>query len=187
MQKDEFPNIDNLIKQKKIKNISVFIYAKHTEQIIFLLGLENNTPYNKTDINLYSEIHGQIMNEESINQAFERIIFEKTMNLIDTDNFEKIIHKLPYVIDLPNQKIVFALNINYSSNENIPKYFNKIFAYLNMCTSSNTFGHTIIESCPIGFLDKSELKWFNFTDIKKQENIFSLNFYKNLTLIINKI
>lgn len=187
MQKNELLNVDNLIKLKKIKHISIFLYTKHNNQIMFLLGLENNTPYNKTDINLYSEIHGQIMNDESINQSVERIIFEKTMNLIENDNFEKIMHKIPYTINLEEQKIIFALDINYETHKNIPKYFNKIFAYLNMCTSSNTLGHTIIDSCPIGFLDKSELKWFNFTDIKTQENSFSINFFKNLAQIINKI
>lgn len=186
-ESNELLKINDLIKQKKINTISIFLYAKQKNQIIFLLGLENNTPYNKTDVNLYSEIHGQIINDESIDQAFGRIIFEKTMNLVDNDNIDKIINKLPYVIDTENQRVLFGYQINYTTYENIPKYFNKFFAYLNMCTSSNTLGHTIIESCPIGFLDKSELKWFDFNDIKKQENLFSLSFYKNLDKIIDKI
>lgn len=170
-----------------ITDISIFIYTKHNQQILLLLGKQNNTPFNKTDVGLFSEFSGKIMNEESIKQATSRIIFEKTMNLImELEELEKIIVSLPYVVDSQNKRIIFAFEIPYDEYANIPKYYNRVFTYLNMCTSSNSFGNTYIDSCPIGFLEKSELKWFNFDEIKK-EDIFNINFYKNLIQIINKI
>jgi hypothetical protein len=126
------------------------------------------------------------MNDETIEQATSRTIFEKTMNLIiEPDDFEKIIPTLPYIID--NDKIIFTYKIDYDEYKNIAKYYNKIFAYLNLCTSNNTFGHTYIETCPIGFLDKSELRWFTYNDIHNQEKLFNDKFYLNLNKIINNI
>ena len=46
--------------------------------------------------------------------------------------------------------------------------------------------NTYIESCPLGFLDKSELNWFSFNDIMKEPNKFSQKFFKKLYLSINK-
>jgi len=181
-------SLNNIIMTNKITNISIFIYAKNNNKIIFLLGKENNTPYNKTDIDLFCEFNGIFINDESIEQASSRIIFEKTMNMIeDADKLEKIILSLPYVIDKENNRIIFAYEINYLDNIMIPKFYNKIFTYLNLCTSSNTQGHTFIETCPIGFLDKSELGWFSTNDIWLNQTKFSINFYKNLDKIIDKI
>jgi hypothetical protein len=181
-------NLNNIITTNKLTNISIFIYSKNNNKITFLLGKENNTPYNKTDVDLFCEFHGIFINDESIEQATSRIIFEKTMNMLDdTDKLEKIIPSLPYVIDKENSRIIFAYEINYLDNILVPKFYNKIFAYLNLCTSSNTQGHTFIDSCPIGFLDKSELGWFSTNDIWLNQTKFSINFYRNLDKITDKI
>lgn len=195
-------NLKNIKKSNNINKVSIFIYCINDKgQMMLLLGKENNTPYNKTDIELFSEFYGRFINDETIEQATSRIIFEKTMNLlIEPDQFEKIIPTLPYIISYENNqnnennektqsngKIIFAYKIDYDEYKNIPKYYNRIFAYLNLCTTNNTLGHTYIESCPIGFLDKSELKWFGFKEIIDQNKNFSLKFYKNLSLIIDKI
>jgi hypothetical protein len=181
-------NLNNIITTNKINNVSIFIYAKNNNKITFLLGKENNTPFNKTDVDLYSELHGTFINDESVEQATSRIIFEKTMNMIeDTDKLEKIISSLPYEIDKENNRIIFAYEINYAENIMVPKFYNKIFTYLNLCTTSNTQGHTFIDSCPIGFLDKSELRWFLTNDIWTNQTKFSVDFYRNLDKIINKI
>jgi len=182
------------LKQIKIKHKinsgSIFIYTIHNNQILLLLGKENNTPYNKTDVNLYSEFHGNFINDESIEQAISRIMFEKTMNLIiDSEKMEELIimDRLDFIIDKKNNNIIYLLKINYEDHKNVTKYYNKIFIYLNFCTTNNSFGNKFIESCPIGFLDKSELNWFSYKDIMEQNKIFSEKFYSNLYKIIDKI
>jgi len=169
----------------QVKTISVFIYTKKNNKILFLLGKENNTPFVKTNVDMFCEFLGERMNEELIEQSVTRTIFEKTMNLIiEPDEIEKIVPNLPYIIN--NKKIIVGFKIDYEKYKNIPEYYNRVFQYLHLCTTSNTLNHSFIESCPVGFLDKSELKWFNYANIIKQE-IFSLDFYENLNLLITKL
>ena len=49
-------DLKNIKKEHKINKVSIFIYTINNDKIMILLGKENNTPYNKTDINLFSEL-----------------------------------------------------------------------------------------------------------------------------------
>jgi hypothetical protein len=185
----------NIIKKYNIKMLSIIIYSVYNNNILLLLGSEADTKPNKTDIGQYSEFYHNLTEADinidktladiNIPLIASRILFEKTMNLItEPDEFEKMIinNQIPFLIHL--NQIIFVYKINYNKHKLAPDYYNRIYRYLSICSVSNSLNNKIIESCPIGFFDKSELKWFdtneiiNFTNIKKR-------FLKNLIALID--
>lgn len=174
-------NWKNIKIENKINSIYIIIYSNN----LILLGKESKSGrMNKTDAELFSEFYGNINNEESIPQAAGRILFEKSMNMIiDSPEFEKLItdNKINYKID--NNNIIFLYKIDYNEFKYIPSYFNKIYNYFFKCTSDSSMNTWNIDSCPIGFMDKSELKWFNFKDIIKQQNNINKIFFRNMYLV----
>ena len=187
---DNSNNIWSEIKKKNnINQISIFIFSYISNQILFLIGKESNNSYqNKTDTDLISNFRGNIINDESIPQAAGRLLFEKTMNrLIEPFEFEKLIvdNKIKYVIE--HKKIIFLYQVDYKKYCNIPEFYGKIFKYLTLCTTSNSMNNWIIESCPIGFLDKSELYWTNKNDITNNKAIYKKKFINELYEIIDII
>ena len=154
---------------------------------LLLLGKESNSRPNKTDINLISDFNGLIINEESIPEACARILFEKTMNMIiEPDELELIIsnNKLPYIINL--NEIIFIYKIDYESNKKIPNYYNRIYKYLTLCMAPSSTNEWLIESCPLGFLDKSELYWTDIQTIPSNYKLYKKIFLKRLLASLNK-
>jgi hypothetical protein len=169
-------------KNIKIDNNINFIYIIIYSNNLILLGKESkNGRINKTDANLYSEFYGDINNDESIPQATGRILFEKSMNIIiEPSEFEKLIidNKVNYKID--NNNIIFLYKINYNEFQYIPSYFNRIYNYFFKCTTDSSMNTWNIDSCPIGYMDKSELRWFSYKDIIQEQNKIRKIFFRNL-------
>ena len=170
------------IKQEnKIKNISIIVYTILDNEVLFLVGKEFNNKHNKTDIGLYSDFYGTIDNDEAIYEATSRILFEKTMNMIISQNdFKEIIlnNQLQYKIN--KDKIIFIYKIDYERHKYLPDYFNKVFEYMNLCRTLNSMNNWEIESCPFNYFDKSELKWVNYDFIKKNIKLFKQLFINNI-------
>ena len=179
----------NIRKQNNINEISIILYSFYLNKLLILLGKESNNGYpNKTDTNLISNFRGRIINDESIPQAAGRILFEKTMNMIiEPFDFEKMIidNKVKYIIE--QNKIIFLYQINYHKYQNVPEYYGKIFKYLTLCTTSNSMNNWVIESCPLGFLDKSDLYWTNINDIKNNSTNYKKKFLRELYESIDDI
>ena len=172
-------------KNIKINNKINSIYIIVNSNDLILLGKEShNGRLNKTDTGLYSEFYGNVNNEESIPQAAGRILFEKSMNMIiEASEFEKLIidNKINYKINHNN--IIFLYKIDYNEFKYITSFFNKIYNYFFKCTTDNSMNTWNIDSCPIGFMDKSELKWFNYKDIIEQQDKIKKNFFENMFLV----
>ena len=173
----------------KLDNNIITIYIIIYSNNLILLGKESeNGRINKTDANMYSEFYGDINKNESIPQAAGRILFEKSMNMIVEQNeFEKLIidNKINYKID--NNNIIFLYKIDYNEFKYIPSYFKKIYDYFFKCTTDNSMNTWNIDSCPIGFMDKSELRWFNYRDIIQEQNKIRKIFFRNLYQIYEYI
>ena len=181
--------------KNKIKYLYIVVYTKINDSnpntLLLLLGKESNSGrMNKTDSNLFSDYWGIITDNESIPECAGRILFEKTMNMItEPFEFEKLVldNKIPYLVN--TDKIIFAYKINYNEHKYLPNYYNKIFNYLSLCMTSNSLNMPIIETCPVGFFDKSEFKWFNSRDIIKfdEQSKIKKRFLKTLFLIFDKL
>jgi len=157
----------NIKKDNNITNISIILYSMNNDQIYLLLGTESNngTP-NKTDIDLISNFRGQIMNDESIPQACGRILFEKTMNMvIEPFDFEKIVYEFNVKYIIKKNTIIFIHKIDYTEHQYIPKYYDRLYKYLMICTTSNSTNNWTIESCPVGYFDKSDLQWISINEL----------------------
>lgn len=165
-------------KDIKAKSIYIIVYSNN----LILLGKESESGrMNKTDAGLYSEFYGDINKEESIPQAAGRILFEKSMNMIiEPSDFEKLIldNKINYKID--NNNIIFLYKIDYNEFKYIPSYFNRIYNYFFKCTTDSSMNTWNIDSCPIGFMDKSELKWLSYKDIIEQQDKIRKIFFRNM-------
>jgi hypothetical protein len=173
-------------KQYKIDNnikyVSIIIYAISNNHILLLLGKESkNGRINKTDYDLYSEFWDKLYNDENIVDCASRILFEKTMNLIiDPLEFEKLINESKIQYTLNNNTIIFLFKIDYDKHKLIPDYYNKFYSYLLVCSSSNSMEQFAINTCPIGFFDKSELVWIHPNTILDNYKIYKKKFLYNL-------
>jgi hypothetical protein len=179
----------NIKLKNNIKEISIILYSYNMDQLVILSGKESNNGYpNKTDTNLISNFRGKLMNDESIPQSTGRILFEKTMNMImEPYDFENLINdnKVKYVIN--KKTITFLYYLDYNKYQYIPDYYGRIFRYLTLCTTPNSMNNWVIDSCPLGFLDKSELYWTNINDIKNNQNIYKKKFLIELYELLDEI
>jgi hypothetical protein len=176
-----------------IKYGSIILYTIKTEtdsKKIPLLLLRKEYASNFINKELYNDFSGVFMNDESIEEAISRILFEKSMNLIiEPDQMEKLIktNKLEYIKDENNSRIIYAYKIDYEEYKNIPLFYNRIFEYLSICTKPDSMNKWTIDSCPLGFLDKSELKWVGLDEIMNHTEQFNKKLLYNLNLIFDKL
>jgi len=182
-------NWSNIKLKNNIKEISIILYSYYIDQIVILLGKESNNGYpNKTDTNIISNFRGKLMNDESIPQCTGRILFEKTMNMImEPYDFEKLIsnNKIKYVIN--KKTITFIYHLDYNKYQYIPDYYGRIFRYLTLCTTPNSMNNWVIDSCPLGFLDKSDLYWTNINDIKNNQKAYKKKFLIEFDELLDEI
>ena len=177
-------------ESNNIKFISLILYTKFNNNIIFLLGKEAPSKHNKTDINLISNFSGYLINDESIEQGISRILFEKTMNLlIEPMIFEQMVlnDEVPFYIDSKHNKIIFYYKFDYNTFSYVPSTYNKIYRYLTLCTNTDSMNNVIIPSCPIGFLDKSELQFYTLSNIINSIKTFKKKFLYELFLTFETI
>ena len=177
-------------ESNNIKFVSLILYTKTNNNILFLLGKEAPSKHNKTNINKITNFSGYLINDESIEQCVSRILFEKTMNLlIEPMVFEQMVldNQVPFHIDSKHNKIIFFYKFDYNLFSHVPSAYNKIYRYLTLCTTTDSMNNVVIPTCPIGFLDKSELNFYNLSDIMKSVRTFRNKFLYELILTIESI
>ncbi len=190
---NKWPHIKNY---NNISDISIILYSIYNGQIYLLLGTESNTGLpNKTDVNLVSNFRGKIINDESIPQACGRILFEKTMNMvIDPFEFEKLVSDFQISYFIKKRTIIILHKVDYLEHQYIPKYYDRLYKYLMVCTTSNSMNNWVIESCPVGFLDKSDLCWRTIGDfiknpeiVKQHKQKFLYELMLTIDIMLNKL
>ena len=168
----------------KIKHVSILVYtrSKISDEILILVGKEFNNKPNKTDVNLYSNFYGGFDNDESIAEAASRILFESTMNMIiDQEKLcEEILNKTNIKYKIIKDHIMILYQIDYDKFKDLPTYYNRVFAYINLCRTSNSMNNWIMETCPFDYFNKSELIWINYNFIVKNIKQFKRKFIYNL-------
>jgi hypothetical protein len=190
---DRIPNkslYQTLKETHNIKFVSLILYTKLNDKIIFLLGKEAQSKHNKTDVNKISAFNGYLINDESIEQCVSRILFEKTMNLIiEPDIFESMIqnHIIPHHIDSKYNKIIFLYKFNFDQFAHVPTSYNKVYRYLTLCSSFDSMNNVIIPTCPVGFLDKSELNFYDLKMISESFDSFKKKFLYEIYLTFDTI
>jgi hypothetical protein len=91
--------------------------------------------------------------------------------VIDPFDFEKLVLDFQIRYFIKKRTIIILCKIDYPEHQYIPKYYDKLYKYLMACTTSNSMNNWVIESCPVGFLDKSDLFWISINDFIKNPEI----------------
>lgn len=173
---------------KNIKAAGILIYSFDEKgNIVFLLGKENNNLHSSKS-NKYSDFGGSREKNESVIETAIREFDEESMSaILDIDTLkEKINDKNTFNVNI-NNYTEYVIKIEY--NKTIPLVYNRIIQKLDDCmcyTSKDTKKYKYqIKSCPDGYLEKSEMKWFNLMDLKKNIKNLRKEFIPTITKIIN--
>ena len=92
-----------------------------------------------------------------------------------------------------NGYVEYVVKIDY--NETIPKVYNRIRKKLDDCMShilkNNEKKYKFqIPSCPDGYVEKSEIRWFTLKDLKKEiksiRNVFVPTIGKVINIMLDK-
>lgn len=75
-----------------------------------------------------------------------------------------------------NESRVFICLLEIKYNIDMPTYFNNTYKYITRCAKEHPrLKYKFIESCPKGYLEKSEIKWFELSEIKKTIELFKMD------------
>jgi len=148
---------------KNLKYACVNIFSKNKNDTYILLGFED---YNKK----YSSFGGHIEKNENAITALYREFFEETIGLYgNKQQTKKFVDKHLKHKYIKDKTLIYNIEIPY--NKNIVIYFNNIYNYINKCMIKNKKNKKLpsnyITSCPIGYFEKSKLKWINIKNVKK--------------------
>ncbi len=171
------------------KGAGILIYKIFNNKIFFLLGKENliiSKKYNKGD--KFSDFGGKkdVEDGNHIHTA-SREFYEETMGSICSlcEMKDLLINsKVLYNEKYKYHQFILEMNI---SEDKINTY-NKIRSYLNSCmqlipSNDNTY-YQKLACCPDGYVEKSELKWFELNDILSNHKMFRREFVNSLLKIL---
>ena len=173
------------------KGAGVLIYKISNNKIFFLLGKENiifSKKCNKD--NKFTDFGG---NKDSIENNYidtaSREFYEGTMG-----SFYSLCEMKDLLINCTvfyNEKYKyhqFLLNRDLS-NDKVNTY-NKVRSYLNSCMKiipqNENIYYQKLPCCPDGYVEKSEIRWFELNDIINNNTIFRHEFVNSLLKILEK-
>jgi len=173
------------------KGAGVLIYKISNDKLYFLLGKENLIISKKCNKgNKYCDFGGRKDKEDSnyIDTA-SREFYEETMGSLFSINEMK--NKLLTSTVFYNERYKyhqFLLKCDIS-DEKI-ETFNKIRSYLNSCMKivpqDKQVYYLKLPCCPDGYVEKSEIRWFDLNEILSNSTMFRNEFLNSLTKILEK-
>lgn len=158
----------NYLIDKKYNYTGILPYAKdkNTNRIYFLLGREAIVP-GWSESGKFSDFGGIPHDKEEAKASAIRECFEETMGILGCEkallnqiNTDGKWHDIK-----ENNALICLLSIDYDIN--IPTYYGRIYNYFTKCAMNHPKwkGHKYLPSCPEGYLEKIELRWFSWDDI----------------------
>ena len=173
------------------RGAGILIYKILDKKIFFLLGKENLIISDKPNKgNKYSDFGGLRDKQDfSYIDTASREFYEETMG-----SFYSICEMKEKLINCPvffNQKYKyyqFLLEDNLSDDKVMT--YNKSRSYLQSCMklvkqNKSTF-YEKISCCPDGYVEKSEIRWFEVNEILSNAHIFRREFINSLSKILNE-
>ena len=154
-----------------ISGCGILPIAKSNNKIYFLLGKEQIFK-GWSGSNKFCDFGGKIENNENVLDCAAREGYEETLGLLgslsdirkmvspDSEQFIDV-----FMTPKKNEHFIVAIKIYY--NKYLPKMYNDVFEYFTKCADKTDDGKFIIKSCPNGFFEKSEIKWFSYDELKK--------------------
>lgn len=139
-------------------------------EVMFLLGREQVFE-GWSGSGKYADFGGAKDKGENVIDCAAREGYEEGMGFLGTKDeiLAKVTPKNPDYVDafvMPNEyeHMLFAIKIYY--NKYMPVTFKNVYDYFTNCAKKIPQGKYVIESCPEGFLEKDEVKWFSYNELK---------------------
>jgi hypothetical protein len=182
------------------KGAGVLIYKISDEKVYFLLGKENMILSNKCNKgNKFCDFGGKkdLIDNNYIDTA-SREFYEETMGSFYTlCEIKDLLINCTVFYNDKYKYHQFLLKDNISDDK--VNTYNKIRSYLNSCmqfipqntsgskayASENTY-YQKLPCCPDGYVEKSEIRWFELSDIITNHTIFRHEFVNSLLKILNQ-
>ena len=173
------------------KGAGVLIYKFSNNKLYFLLGKENLIISKKCNKgHKYCDFGGRRDKEDTnyIDTA-SREFYEETMGSLYSINEMK--NKLLNTTVFFNERYKYHqfLLKEDISDEKI-ETFNKMRSYLNSCmkmvTQDKEVYYLKLPCCPDGYVEKSEIRWFDLNEILSNTTMFRNEFLNSLTKILEK-
>lgn len=172
------------------RGAGVLIYKKCNNKIYFLLGKENLIISDKCNKgNKYCDFGGKRSDiDNNYIDTASREFYEETMGSMYS--ICQMRNKLINCKVFYNEKYKyhqFLLEENIS--DDIVNSYNKIRSYLSSCMKiipqNKDIFYQKLPSCPDGYVEKSEIKWFELSEIISNTTMFRSEFLNSLIKIIN--
>jgi hypothetical protein len=173
----------------KIKASGILIYSyNNNNKLVFLLGKENKL-LNYPDSNKYCDFGGHREKNETIIETAIREFDEESMgSIMDINTIKKKLLDPSTFYVIINNYVQYVVKIEY--NETIPLVYNRIRNKLENCMKYSINNYYRIPTCPTGYLEKSEMKWFTLNDIKNEiksiRKVFIPTIIKVLHILLKK-
>lgn len=155
----------------KIRGCGVLPIAKAGKgRVMFLLGREQMFKGWKGS-GKYADFGGAIDKGENVLECAAREGYEESMGFLGSK--EEIRQKVVpgnegfidgFIHPESNVHMVVAIKIYY--NKYMPSVFKNVFDYVTKCAKKIPEGKYVIDSCPEGFLEKDEVRWFGYDELK---------------------
>jgi peptide methionine sulfoxide reductase MsrB len=188
--------LDNKEKETPCNYCGMLLYSyDESNQLVVLLGREAIVNGWKPS-GKWSDFGGSPENLddnilESRLETATRECYQETMGILGCrQKLEFLISKKEPVYLPETKAATYVVKIKYDAK--MPEYFNRIYKYLTICTKDhpNWKGYRYIPSCPNGYVEKCEMKWFRLEEIiqhldePENESIYRASFLNSLKQII---
>jgi len=139
----------------------IIYYKKKNGKYYYLLGKENKYE-DYSDSCKYSDFGGSKQGKENNIICATRESYEETMGIFgNKKEYEEMIKESKYRIK-GSKHTSYLCYIDY--NKDLPKIFKNIYNHFNKCFRNNKI------KVPIGFLEKTDIKWFSKKSILRKSN-----------------
>ena len=183
------------VQLDKVKGCGVLPVARAGKgSVMFLLGREQMFKGWKGS-GKYADFGGGIDKGENVLECAAREGYEESMGFLGSkeDIRKKVVPGSEGFIDgfihpAGSEHMVIAIKIYY--NKYMPSVFKDVFEYITRCAKKIPEGKYVIKSCPEGYLEKDEVRWFGYDELKKmvenEDNRLRPYFARCLKVMFNK-
>lgn len=120
----------------------------------------------------YADFGGAIEKGENVLDCAAREGYEESMGFMGS--LEEMRKKVTptdkdfvdaFTVPNENNHMMFVVKMYY--NKYLPKMFRDVFEYITKCGTKIPEGKIVVAGCPEGFIEKDELRWVSFDELKR--------------------
>lgn len=141
------------------------------KEVKFLLGREQEFK-GWSGSGKYADFGGKREEGENVLACAAREGYEESMGVLGSEKElrEKVLPSSKDYIDafaVENVNEHFVIVVRSFYNKYLPKLFRDVFEYFIRCGKKRDEGKYEIAGCPEGFLEKDEIRWFGYDELRQ--------------------